>query len=107
VKRYGMVIRIRPEKLEDYRRYHAAVWPGALDMIRKCNIRNDSIYHRDGWLFSCFEYHGDDFRADMDRMAADPITQRWWDVMKPMQQPLETRGQGEWWAEMEELFHTD
>jgi L-rhamnose mutarotase len=27
--------------------------------------------------------------------------------MKPMQQPLETRSEGEWWADMEEVFHTD
>jgi L-rhamnose mutarotase len=107
MKRYGTVLRVRPEKFEEYTRYHAAVWPEVLDMIRKCNIRNYSIYHKDGWLFSYFEYHGSDFQADMDRMSADPKTQQWWAIMKPMQLPLETRTQGEWWAEMEEVFHTD
>jgi L-rhamnose mutarotase len=107
MKRYGMVLKLRPEATEKYKEYHAAVWPEVLDMIRQCNIRNYSIYFKDGYLFSYFEYTGADFDADMARMAADPKTQEWWAVMKPMQQPLETRQPGEWWAGMEEVFHFD
>ena len=105
MKRCGMVIRLRPEKLEEYRKLHAAVWPDVLEMIAECNIRNYSIYHKNGWLFSYFEYVGEDFDADMARMAADPATQKWWDVTKPCTEPLETRAEGEWWASMEEVFH--
>lgn len=105
MQRYGMVIRLRPEAEEEYKRHHAAVWPGVLSMISACNIRNYSIYLKDGFLFSYFEYHGTDFDADMASMAADPRTQEWWAIMKPMQQPLETRHPGEWWANMEEVFH--
>jgi len=107
MQRYGMVLKVRPEKLEEYKRLHAAVWPGVLKMIRECNIRNYSIYHRDGYLFSYFEYHGPDFAADMARMAADPTTQKWWEHCEPCQQPLESRAPGEWWATMQEMFHTD
>lgn len=107
MKRYGMVIKVRPEKFEEYKKLHAAVWPAVLDTIGQCNIRNYSIYHKDGLLFSYFEYHGTDFEADMAKMAADPMTQKWWDICKPCQQPLETRAEGEWWADMEEVFHTD
>jgi len=107
MQRHGAVIRVRPEKLEEYKAYHARVWPEVLDMIRQCNIRNYSIYHKDGRLFGYFEYHGDDFAADMARMAADPTTQKWWAIMQPMQQPIQPRAPGEWWAEMEEVFHTD
>jgi L-rhamnose mutarotase len=102
-----MVIGVRPEKFEEYKKLHAAVWPGVLDMIGQCNIRNYSIYHKDGLLFGYFEYHGTDFDADMAKMAADPTTQKWWDVCKPCQEPLDTRAEGEWWADMEEVFHTD
>ncbi len=107
MRRHGQLIGIKPEVLEEYKRYHAAVWPEILDMIRQCNIRNYSIYHKDGLLFAYFEYKGDDFAADMAKMAADQKTQEWWDVMMPMQSPLSTRAEGEWWAEMEEVFHTD
>lgn len=107
MKRYGMVIRVKPEKFEEYRQLHAAVWPEVLDMIKECNISNYSIYHKDGFLFSYFEYGGTDFSADMAKMAADLMTQKWWDVCKPCQEPLATRAEHEWWAEMEEVFHMD
>lgn len=107
MKRYGMVIKVWPEKLEEYKRLHAAVWPEVLKMIKECNIRNYSIYHKDGYLFSYFEYIGTDYDADMAKMAADPKTQEWWAVCKPCQAPLSTRKPGEWWADMEEVFHCD
>ena len=40
-------------------------------------------------------------------MAADETTKKWWKVCGPLQQPLETRKEGEWWAGMEEVFHVD
>jgi len=112
VRRYGSVIGVRPEKLDDYRKLHAAVWPDVARMVRQCNIRNYSIYLRklpDGnyYLFSYFEYVGDDFKADMDRLAADPTVQKWWKVTDPCQKPLEDRRPGEWWASMDEVFHQD
>jgi L-rhamnose mutarotase len=112
MKRYGMVIEAREEKLAEYKKLHAAVWPGVAAMIKKCNIQNYSIYLRrlpDGkyYQFSYFEYVGDDFAADSAKMAADSETQQWWDLCKPCQQPLADRAEGEWWAEMEEIFHQD
>jgi len=107
MERFGQVIKVKPDKLGEYKEYHADVWPEILDMIRECNIQNYSIYHKDSYLFAYFEYVGDDFEADMAKMAADPKTQEWWDIMMPMQEPLETRAEGEWWANMEEVFHTD
>lgn len=111
MKRYGMVIGLRPDKAEEYKRLHAAVWPDVLKRIKACHIERYSIYLRqlpDGlYLFSYFEYTGDDFGADMAKMAADPATQRWWAVCEPCQKPLEDRAPGEWWSAMEEVFHLD
>ncbi len=107
MKRYGSVIGIKPETIAKYKKHHAEVWPEVLETIRQCNIRNYSIFLKGDLLFGYFEYHGSDFKADMAKMAADPKTQEWWKIMGPMQQPLETRTKGEWWAGMEEVFHTD
>ena len=107
MKRYGSVIRLKPEKLDEYKVLHANVWPGVLKMIGECNIRNYSIFYKDGMLFSYFEYHGEDYAADMQKMAADPLTQEWWKLTDPCQEPFETRQPGEWWASMEEFFHAD
>ncbi len=107
MKRYGRVIHVRPERIEEYKAYHTSVWPEVLATIRACNIHNYSIFLKDDYLFSYFEYSGDDFDADMAKMAADPKTQEWWTIMNPMQRPLKTCKPGEWWAGMEEVFHTD
>jgi L-rhamnose mutarotase len=110
--RYGTVIGVKADRIADYKRLHAAVWPDVLKKITECRIRNYSIYLRrlpDGnhYLFSYFEYVGDDFAADMAKMAADPKTQQWWKVCMPCQEPLSDRAEGEWWANMDEVFHLD
>ena len=107
MQRYGSVIGVKPEAIAEYKKHHAAVWPEVLDMIRKCNIRNYSIFLKGDLLFGYWEYHGTDFQADMAKMAADPKTQEWWKIMEPMQRPLPHRAEGEWWASMEEVFHID
>ncbi len=107
MKRFGQIIGVKPEHFEKYKKYHAAVWPEVLNVITECNIRNYSIFHKDGLLFAYMEYTGDDFDADMKKMAANPKTQEWWSIMGPMQQPFENRKDGEWWANMEEVFHVD
>jgi L-rhamnose mutarotase len=112
MQRYGMIIGLKEEQAGEYKRLHAAVWPGVLATIAACNLRNFSIYLRrlpDGklYLFSYYEYVGSDFAADMARMAADPTTQKWWACCMPCQAPLADRGEGQWWAPMEEVFHCD
>ncbi|PHV70822.1 L-rhamnose 1-epimerase [Sporanaerobium hydrogeniformans] len=107
MKRYGSVIKVVPNKLEEYKRLHAAVWPEVLDRIYKCNIRNYSIYYRDGYLFSYYEYIGEDYQEDMEKMAKDPKTQEWWKYTDPCQQKIESATKDEWWASMEEVFHVD
>jgi L-rhamnose mutarotase len=112
VKRYGSVIGVKKNRLEEYKKVHAETWPGVLAMIKKCNIRNYSIYLGEVepdkyYLFAYFEYTGDDFDKDTEIMKADPITQKWWELCDPMQIPIPTRKEGEWWHNMEEVFHTD
>ena len=111
-RRYGSVIGIKPESIPEYTRLHAAVWPEVLAKLKDVNVRNYSIYLAEVkpgefYLFSYFEYTGDDFKADMARMAADPTTQKWWDECEPCQQPVPTRKEGEWWHTIEEVFHMD
>ena len=112
MERYGSVIGIKSEKIEEYKILHANVWPEILKMIQECNMQNYSIFLRqidngDYYMFSYFEYIGNDFAGDMKKMADDPKTQEWWGVCGSCQQPLESREKGEWWASMEEVFHCD
>ena len=106
MQRIASVIRLRPEKEAEYRELHEAVWPSVLATLRAANVTNYSIFLRDGLLFSYLEYTGDDYAADMARIAAEPETRRWWTLTDPCQQPLETAAEGEW-APAEEVFHAD
>jgi len=109
MQRMGMMIRIKPEKISEYKDLHANCWPDILAGISACNIRNYSIFLREpeNFLFGYWEYHGSDFSADAAKMAADPKTQEWWKLTDPCQQALESAGEGEWWSMMEEVFHHD
>ncbi|RZJ13935.1 MAG: L-rhamnose mutarotase [Acinetobacter sp.] len=99
-----------PEQMAHYKKLHAAVWPAVQKTITACNIQNYSIYLKeiDGkqYLFSYFEYTGNDFEKDMKQMAADSTTQRWWKETAPTQLPLpDAASKGETWSAMEEVFH--
>ena len=107
MKRIGQIIRVKPEMEERYKYLHANCWPEVRAMIEACNIRNYSIYLRDGFLFAYMEYIGDDFEADMQKMADDAMTQKWWKETDPCQEPIATAKPGEWWIDMEEVFHQD
>ena len=107
VTRYGWLIQVKAEKLDEYKRLHANPWPEIDSMLKVCNIQNYSIYYRDGLLFSYLEYTGDDFDADMEIMAADSMTNVWWALTDPCQEPVESAEEGVWWGDMEEVYHLD
>jgi len=112
MQRHGSIIGLKAEKIDEYKKLHAAVWPEILARITACHIRNYSIFLRrlpDGkyYLFSYMEYVGNNFDADMKLMADDPKTREWWAVCGPCQEPLPDRTEGEWWAGAEEVFHLD
>ncbi|MES0885206.1 L-rhamnose mutarotase [Roseibium sp. SCP14] len=106
MQRMGMMIGIKPEKIEEYKRLHANAWPEVLAQIKRSNIRNYSIFLREpeNILFGYWEYHGSDFAADMAEMANDPKTRDWWTLTDPCQEPLATRNEGDQWSMMEQVF---
>jgi len=112
VQRYGSVVGVKESGVARYQELHAAAWPEVLSIIKRSHIQNYSIYLRklaDGrqYLFSYFEYVGNDFIADMARIAAEPETQRWWAECVPCLELLPDRASGGVWSPMEEVFHLD
>ena len=107
MRRFGQLINVRPDRIEEYERLHAEAWPGVLSAIHRANIRNYSIFRHGTQLFAYFEYVGSDFEADMAAMAGDETTQRWWKLTDAMQEPLPDREPGTWWKTLPEVFHTD
>ncbi|WP_421914855.1 L-rhamnose mutarotase [Mesorhizobium sp.] len=104
--RMGLCIGLKPEVIARYKEVHAAVWPEVLAAITAANIGNYSIFLREpeNLLFAYWEYTGEDFDADMELMKQNPSMREWWTICDPLQQPLETRAPGEWWARMEPVF---
>jgi L-rhamnose mutarotase len=107
VRRIGMVIGIKPEKIAEYKGLHADSNPGVRDLLTKYHMKNFSIYlHKldDGkdYLFGYYEYDGKDYQADMNHLAAEPRNQKWLSVTDPLQAPL--RGEKSW-AMMDLVYH--
>jgi len=109
VQRMAMVIGIAPDRIDEYKKLHAAVWPAVLARLAASGVRNYSIFLREpeNLLFGYWEYHGEDYAADMRAIAADPETRRWWTFCDPCQVALASRAADEHWARMEEVFHVD
>jgi L-rhamnose mutarotase len=107
-KRVGMVIQLRPEKLEEYKRLHADSNPGVRDLLVKYHLRNFSIFLQQiegKWYeFGYYEYTGKDFDADMAKLDAEPRNTEWLKVCDPMQMPLPgAKG----WTKMERVYFNE
>ena len=93
VKRVGMVIGVKPEHIEEYKRLHADDYAGVRDLLTKYHMHNFSIFLQkmpDGkWYeFGYYEYTGDDFEGDMAKLAKEPRNIEWLKVCDAMQIPL-------------------
>lgn len=109
VKRIGMVIKIKPEFIDDYKALHADSNPGVRDLLREANMRNFSIFLQqldDGnWYeFGYYEYTGTDYEADMKKLDNHPRNIEWLKICDPMQIPLEGY---DGWAKMEQVYYND
>jgi len=109
IKRVGMVIKIKPEYIDEYRELHSASNAGVRDLLTKAHMHNFSIFlHQldDGnWYeFGYYEYTGDDFEADMATLDKHPRNIEWLKVCDPMQVPLEGYTG---WAEMEQVYFNE
>lgn len=107
VKRVGMLIGIKPDKISAYEALHANSNPGVRDLLDKYHMHNFSIFiHQldDGryYLFGYYEYTGDDYKGDMQKLAAEPRNRQWLSTTDPLQIPLTGEKS---WAIMQEVYH--
>lgn len=108
-QRMGMVIGVKPESLDEYKRFHANPWPEMNVALKAANISNYSIYLREpeNLLFGYWEYGGTDFTADMAVLGETEECKRWLALTDRCQQPLASAAPGEWWSYLPEVFHLD
>lgn len=101
-----MVIKLRPECVEQYLALHVDSNPGVRDLLVKYHLENFSIFlHRIGedyFEFGYYEYTGAAFESDMTALAAEQRNIAWLEVCDPMQLPLEGE---KGWAIMKQVYH--
>src|SRR5215207_7053536 len=86
--RYCFLLRVRPERIDEYRRHHAAVWPEMLAALASTGWRNYSLFlHDDGLLVGYVE--ADDLQASLEAIAATDVNARWQAEMAPFFAGLE------------------
>ncbi|MFD1938426.1 MULTISPECIES: L-rhamnose mutarotase [Nonomuraea] len=106
MRRVCFLLKVRPDRLEEYRRRHAAVWPDMLDALRRTGWRNYSLFLRpDGLLVGYLET--EDFDAARSAMAATEVNDRWQAEMAPFFEALDGRRPDEEMLTLDEVFHLD
>jgi L-rhamnose mutarotase len=107
MKRIGFLLKVRPDKLEEYKNHHEAVWPEMQDALRRTGWRNYSLFlSQDGLLFGYFETP-ESFQAALDGMAKEDINARWQELMAPYFENLTGAHADQSMVELEEVFHLD
>ena len=101
MQKFCQIGKLKPEKIEEYKRLHAAAWPKVKKMIKKCNLEDYHIYILGDTVVSYFTYTGDDYEGDMAKMDADPVTLEWWTHTKPC---FARHSENVYYEDMEEIF---
>lgn len=106
MNRIGFLLKVRADRLEEYRRVHEDVWPEMLDALRRHGWHNYSLFLReDGTLFGYFETPGS-FQDALDGMASEAVNARWQTEMAPFFEG--TGGHADRMMEtLTEVFHLD
>ncbi|MFI9595109.1 L-rhamnose mutarotase [Nonomuraea sp. NPDC052265] len=105
MRRVCFWLKVRPDRLAEYRERHSAVWPDMLDALRRAGWHNYSLFLRDdGLLVGYLETA--DFEAARTAMAATEVNARWQAEMAPFFEDLDGRPD-EGMRPLDEVFHLD
>jgi L-rhamnose mutarotase len=107
VKRVAFILKVKQDKLAEYKAHHKKVWPEMLDALRRTGWHNYSLFLRDdGLLFGYFEAE-ESFQASLDGMAREEVNQRWQAFMASYFEGLGGAHADQNMQELEEVFHLD
>ena len=107
MKRVGFLLKVKQDKIDEYKKHHEQVWPQLLDALRRTGWHNYSLFMReDGLLFGYFEAE-ESFAASLDGMSKESINRKWQDLMAPYFDGLGGAHADQSMVELEELFHID
>ncbi|MEV5709602.1 L-rhamnose mutarotase [Actinoallomurus sp. NPDC052274] len=105
MQRVCFLLKVRQDRLEEYRERHEAVWPDMLTALRAAGWRNYSIFLRDDGLLVGY-LETDDFDAARAAMENTEVNARWQADMAPFFEDLDGRPD-EGMVPLAEVFHLD
>ncbi len=107
MQRVAFILKVRPEKIEEYREHHKAVWPEMQEALRRTGWHNYSLFMRDdGLLFGYFEAE-ESFAASLAGMAQEEVNTRWQAFMAPYFEGIGGAHADQNMQELVEVFHLD
>jgi L-rhamnose mutarotase len=106
MQRLAFLLKVKRDRIEEYKRRHAQVWPEMLAALHDTGWHNYSIFLReDGLLVGYLETP--DFQAALDGMAARQVNAKWQQEMAPFFEELSGKHADESMRPLEEVFHLD
>jgi L-rhamnose mutarotase len=107
MKRVGFLLKVKADRLEEYKQHHKAVWPEMLAALRETGWHNYSLYMReDGLLFGYFETP-DSLETAQAGMEKGEVNARWQTMMSSFFEIPEGAHPDQMLVELEEVFHLD
>ena len=106
MERAGFLLKVREDRLEDYKKHHEAVWPEMLDALRRNGWGNYSLFlTEDGLLFGYVEAE-QSFHESLEGMAREEANLRWQEFMAPYFEDLAGRPD-QAMLQLEQVFHLE
>lgn len=107
MKRVGFILKVKADRIEEYKEHHKAVWPEMLEALREAGWHNYSLFMRDdGLLFGYFETP-ESLAAAQAAMANREVNTRWQNMMSSFFEIPEGAHPDQMFVELEEVFHLD
>jgi L-rhamnose mutarotase len=104
--RICFLLKVRQERLEEYKERHAHVWPEMLDALRQTGWHNYSLFLRpDGLLVGYLE--SDDFDRACAGMKENPVNSRWQSEMSPFFEAIGEDAPDDRIFPLQEVFHLE
>jgi len=106
MQRVGFMLKVKQDKIEEYKEHHKSVWPEMLDALREAGWHNYSLFMTDeGLLFGYVETP--DFERALEKMAEKDVNKRWQDFMAPYFEDIGGKHADESMVPLEKVFYLE
>jgi L-rhamnose mutarotase len=107
MKRVGFLLKVSPDKIQEYKELHRSVWPEMIEALRRNGWRRYSLFMReDGLLFGCFETP-ESFQNALEAMSKEEVNRKWQELVAECFENTNGAHADESMQELVEVFHLD